>query len=83
LPLRGSQELQRAATLAQSAYYSYSKESSEDSWNGFEGKLEDVLGKDQFGFTRGKGIWDATRILRIISERMLDTNEKLCAFFIS
>lgn len=39
---------------------------------GFERKLEDVLGKGQL---------DASGMLRIISERKLDTNEKLCALF--
>jgi hypothetical protein len=34
--------------------------------------MEDVLGEDQFGFRRGTGIWDATGMLRIISERTLD-----------
>jgi hypothetical protein len=33
-----------------------------------ERKTEDVLGEDQFGFRRGKGIRDATGMLRIISE---------------
>jgi len=33
-----------------------------------ERKIEDVLGKDQFGFRRGKGTRDAIGMLRIISE---------------
>ena len=37
-----------------------------------ERKIEDVLEEDQFGFRRGTGIWDATGMLRIISERTLD-----------
>ena len=33
-----------------------------------ERKIEDVLGKDQFGFRRGKGTRDAIGMMRIISE---------------
>ena len=33
-----------------------------------EKKIEDVLGEDQFGFRRGKGIGDAIGMWRIISE---------------
>ena len=33
-----------------------------------EKKIEDVLGEDQFGFRRGKGIGDAIGMRRIISE---------------
>jgi hypothetical protein len=33
-----------------------------------ERKTEDVLGKDHFGFRRGKGTRDAIGMLRIISE---------------
>jgi hypothetical protein len=33
-----------------------------------EGKIEDVLGEDQFGFGKGKGTMDAIGMLRIISE---------------
>jgi hypothetical protein len=33
-----------------------------------ENKMEDVLGKDRFGFRRGKGTKDAVGMLRIISE---------------
>jgi hypothetical protein len=40
-----------------------------------ENKIEDVLGEDQFGFRRGKGIRDA--MLRIISERNLEIDEEL------
>jgi hypothetical protein len=32
-----------------------------------ERKIKDALGEDQFGFRRGKGTRDATRMLRIIS----------------
>jgi hypothetical protein len=39
-----------------------------------EWKIEDVLGEDQFGFRRGKGPRDAIGMLRIISERNLETN---------
>ena len=47
-----------------------------------ERKIEDVLGEDQFGFIRGKGTGDAMLILRLISERILDIEEELCACFI-
>jgi len=39
-------------------------------------KTEDVLGRDQFGFRRGKGTVNATRMLRT-SERTLDISEEL------
>jgi hypothetical protein len=47
-----------------------------------ERKTEDALGKDQFGFRRGKGTRDAIWMLRIISERTLVIDEELCACFI-
>jgi len=47
-----------------------------------EKKIEDVLGEDQFGFRRGKGTRDATGMLRIISERTLEIDEKLSVCFI-
>jgi hypothetical protein len=47
-----------------------------------ERKTEDALGVDQFRFRRGKGTMDAIGMLRIISERALDTDEELCACFI-
>jgi len=47
-----------------------------------EKKIEDVLGKDQFGFRRGKGTRDATGMLRIISERTLKIDEELSVCFI-
>jgi len=34
-----------------------------------ESKIEDVLGEDQFGFRRGKGIRDAIGMMRITAER--------------
>jgi hypothetical protein len=40
-------------------------------------KIEDVLGKDQFGFRRGKGTRDAIEMLRIISKKTLEIDEKL------
>ena len=33
-----------------------------------ERKIEDVLGKDQFGFRKGKGTMDAIGMMRIIAE---------------
>jgi len=47
-----------------------------------ERKIEDVLGEDQFGFRRGKGIRDAIGMLRIISERTLEIDAELCVCFI-
>jgi len=47
-----------------------------------EKKIEDVLGEDQFGFRKGKGTRDAIWMLRIISERTLEINEKLSVCFI-
>jgi len=46
-----------------------------------EKKIEDVLGEDRFGFRRRKGTRGATGILRIISERTLEIDEKLCVCF--
>ena len=47
-----------------------------------EKKIENVIGKDQFGFRRGKGTRDAIGMLRIISERTLEIDEKLIICFI-
>ena len=47
-----------------------------------KGKIEDVLGEDQFGFGRGKGTRDATGMMRIIAERTLEIDEELCICFI-
>jgi len=47
-----------------------------------EKKIEDVLGKDQFGFRRGKGTRDAIGMMRIIAERTLEIDEELCVCFI-
>ena len=48
-----------------------------------ERKIEDVLGEDQFGFTRGKGTSDAMGMERIIAERTLEIGEELCVCFIN
>jgi len=48
-----------------------------------EKKIEDGLGEDKFGFTRGKGSRNATRMLRIISEQTLEIDEELCVCFIN
>jgi Reverse transcriptase (RNA-dependent DNA polymerase). len=45
-----------------------------------EQKTEDELGEDQFGFRRGKGTRDATRMLQI-SDRTSDTDKELCVCF--
>jgi hypothetical protein len=47
-----------------------------------EKKIEDVLGEDQFGFRRGKGTRNAIGMLRIISDRTLEIDEKLSVCFI-
>jgi len=47
-----------------------------------EGKIEDVLGEDQFGFRRGKGTSDATGMMRIIAKRTLEIDEELCIYFV-
>jgi len=47
-----------------------------------EKKMEDVLGEDHFGFIRGKGTRDAIGMLRVISERTLEVDEKLSVCFI-
>ena len=47
-----------------------------------ERKFEDVLGEDQFDFRRGKGSRDAIGMMRIIAERNLAMDEKMCIFFI-
>jgi len=47
-----------------------------------EKKIEDVLGEDQFGFRRGKGTRYAIGMMRIIAERSLEIEEKLCVCFI-
>jgi hypothetical protein len=46
---------------------------------GIERKIEDVFGEDHFGFRRGKGYTDVTRRLKIITERILNIDEELCA----
>jgi hypothetical protein len=46
-----------------------------------ENKVEDVLGEDQFGFTR-KGTRGAIGMLIILSERTLDIGEEICVCFI-
>jgi hypothetical protein len=42
----------------------------------------DVFGEDQFGFRRCKGTRDAIGMKRIIAERTLEMDEKLCFYFI-
>jgi hypothetical protein len=47
-----------------------------------ERKTDDVLDKDEFGFRRGKGMSNATEMLRITLKATVDTDEKLCACFL-
>jgi hypothetical protein len=56
-------------------YFTYSKDNSKDTR--IERKIEDVLGEDQFGFTRGKGTRDAIGMMRIIAERTFEIDEEL------
>jgi hypothetical protein len=44
-----------------------------------ERKIEDIFGEEQFGSRSGREIRNAVGMLRIISERTLDTDEKLYA----
>jgi hypothetical protein len=45
-----------------------------------ERKIEDVLGEDQFGFRRGKGTRNAIGMLKRMSWRTLEIDEKSCVF---
>jgi len=47
-----------------------------------ERKIEVVFGEDQFGFRRRKGTKDAVGMLRIISDRTLETDGELCNCFV-
>jgi len=47
-----------------------------------EKKIEDVLGKDQFGVRRGKGTKDAIEMLRVISEQTSEIDEEISVCFI-
>ena len=47
-----------------------------------ERKIDDVLEEDQFGFRRGQVTGDAIGMLRIISERALETDAELCVCFV-
>jgi hypothetical protein len=76
LSCRRSQQLQNTATISQSAQIA--------AWilrRRTERKLEGMLG-DRFGLREGKGIADATRMLRITPGRTLDTEEELWVCFI-
>ena len=45
-----------------------------------ESKSEEVI-KDQFGFWKGKDTGDAIRLMRIITEKVLDIKEEMCLCF--
>ena len=60
----------------------YNKNSSENNRKRIERNIEDKLGGDQLGFRKGKGTRDIKGMLRIISERTLEIDEKLCACFV-
>jgi len=47
-----------------------------------EKKIEDVLGRVQFGFRRGKGTRNAIGMMRIIAERTSEIDEELCVCYI-
>jgi hypothetical protein len=47
-----------------------------------ERKIEDIFGGDQFGLRRQKSARHAVGMLRVISGRILDIDNELCACFI-
>ena len=47
-----------------------------------ESKIKEDVEKDQFGFRKGKGTRGAIRLMKIISERVLDVKEEICICFI-
>jgi hypothetical protein len=47
-----------------------------------EGKIEEVLGEELFGFRRGKGTRDGIGMLRIMSEGTLEIDAEVCVCFI-
>ncbi|KAI5728388.1 hypothetical protein M8J77_014772 [Diaphorina citri] len=47
-----------------------------------EGKIEDNMGDDQFGFRKGRGTRDAIACVRMLSERILDVNRELYVCFV-
>jgi len=40
------------------------------------------LGKDQYGFRKGRGTTDAIAALRVMYERSLEHNKKVCVFYV-
>jgi len=72
-----SQKLENAATIARTAKIVERTLRGRTEWI-----IEEVLGKDQFGFGNGKATRDAIGFLRIISKRTLHIHEELCAYFI-
>ena len=63
-------------------YCTYSKDNSKIFRRRTERKIENILGKDQFGFGIGKGTRDAIGMMRIIPERTLEIDEGICVCFI-
>ena len=47
-----------------------------------ESTAESYLGKDQFGFRKGRGIRDAISALRVLYERNLEYNNKVYVCYI-
>lgn len=47
-----------------------------------DGKIENNIGDDQFGFRKGRGTRDAIACVRMLSERILDVNKELYICFI-
>jgi len=47
-----------------------------------ESTAESYLGKDQFGFTKGRGIRDAIAALRVLYERNLEYNNKVYVCYV-
>jgi len=71
LPYRRSKKVQNAATIAHTA-----KIAARRLRRRTERKIEDVLGVDEFEFSRGKVTRNATGMLRIITERNLYIHEE-------
>lgn len=47
-----------------------------------EGKIEDALKDDQFGFRRGRGTRDAIGCMRMLAERFVSVDREICVCFL-
>lgn len=50
--------------------------------NRIEGRVEEYLGKTQFGFRKGVGTRDAIGVLRMLSERIIEFNKEMYVCFV-